>query len=234
MASRPDILQKDLERARTLLLRLEAEYHALRKLRILSRDEIVALQEGPLREDLLTLAEGEEDRDDLEPPRNMLSTIEQRIEKALAEIPKDGLDEDDLKIRKVRLMCSLRASPAAEPLRKIAISLDLALAALRHAFHTCYYCAVTTDHQEELQRKCIQHLRKPLSKATYEEYKAKMAENSVKVTEESAMQEEVDMKSRENEPSPEDRSKDAATKEEDSREWKKSGMFSLKFYCSSS
>jgi hypothetical protein len=115
VASRPDILQKDLERARTLLLHLEAEYHALRKLRILSRDEVVALQEGPLREDLLTLAEGEEDRDDLEPPRNMLSAMEQRIEKALAEIPTDGLDEDDLKIRKVRLMCSLCASPAAEP-----------------------------------------------------------------------------------------------------------------------
>ena len=96
---------------------------------------------------------------------------------------------------------------------------------MRHAFHTCYYCAVTTDHQEELQRKCIQHLRKPLSKATYDEYKAKMAENFAKVKEESAAPEDSDLKSKENEPSPDDRGKD--TKDEDSREWKKSGTFSL-------
>jgi hypothetical protein len=111
------------------------------------------------------------------------------------------------------------------------MSLDLVLAALRHAFHTCYYCAVTTDHQEELQRKCIQHLRKPLSKAIYDEYKAKMAENSAKVKDDSAMQEESDTKSKENEPSSEDRGKDSMAKEEDSREWKKSGMLPLFCVC---
>jgi hypothetical protein len=100
------------------------------------------------------------------------------------------------------------------------------LAALRNAFHTCYYCAVTTDHQEELQRKCIRHLRKPLSKATYDEYKAKVAESSAKVKEESAMQEDDDVKPKEKEPSPEDRSKDTTAKEDDSREWKKSGTLS--------
>lgn len=42
------------------------------------------------------------------------------------------------------------------------VSLDLYLAYLRAAFHTCYYCSVTTDHVEELQRKCIKHIRKPL------------------------------------------------------------------------
>ncbi|KAI0002946.1 hypothetical protein BJV74DRAFT_876354 [Russula compacta] len=204
VASRFDILQKDLERARTLLVHLEAEYYALRKLRVLSRDEVATLPEGPLREDMVTLAEGEEDRDDPEPSRSTLSAIEQRIEKILVETPQDALDEDDLKIRKT------------------AISLDLILAAIRHAFHTCYYCAVTTDHQEELQRKCIQHLRKPLSKATYDEYKAKMAENFAKEKEDSTMQEESDLKSKENESSLEDRGKDTAAKEEDSREWKKS------------
>ena len=106
------------------------------------------------------------------------------------------------------------------------MSLDLVLAALRHAFHTCYYCAVTTDHQEELQRKCIQHLRKPISKATYDEYKAKMAENTMKIKKEDTdMQEEDGLKSKE-EHSPEDRGRDTATKEDDSREWKKSGTFS--------
>ena len=76
------------------------------------------------------------------------------------------------------------------------MSLDLVLAALRHAYHTCFYCAVTTDHQEELQRKCIQHLRKPLSKATYDEFKAKMAEDFTKVNEESSMQDDGDLKSK--------------------------------------
>lgn len=202
VASRPDILEKDLERARVLLVRLEAENYALRRIRILPREEVAALPEGPLQEDIVTLAEGEEDRDDPETSKNTLSAIEQRIEKVYADAAQDGLDEDDLKIR------------------KITMSLDLVLAALRNAFHTCYYCAVTTDHQEELQRKCIQHLRKPLTKATYDDYKARMAENSVKIKEETAMQEEGDLKEKEH--SPEDRGRDTATKEDDSREWKKS------------
>ncbi len=42
------------------------------------------------------------------------------------------------------------------------VALDLYFAYLRAAFHTCYYCAVITDHVEELQRKCIKHERKPL------------------------------------------------------------------------
>lgn len=42
---------------------------------------------------------------------------------------------------------------------------------LRAAFHTCYYCAVVTDHVEELQRKCLKHVRKPLPKALQEEAK---------------------------------------------------------------
>jgi hypothetical protein len=52
-----------------------------------------------------------------------------------------------------------------------------------------------------------------------------MAENFAKVKEESAVPEDSDMKSKENEPSPDDRGKD--TKDEDSREWKKSGTYSL-------
>ena len=44
-----------------------------------------------------------------------------------------------------------------------ALALDLYLAYLRSAFHTCFYCAAVCDHQEELQRKCIKHARRPLS-----------------------------------------------------------------------
>jgi hypothetical protein len=225
VASRPDILEKDLERARVLLVRLEAEYYSLRKVRVLSREEVAALPEGPLQEETLTLAEGEEYRDDPEPSKSTFAAIEQRIEKVYAEAAQEGLDEDDLKIRKVRPLRILRAPSATESISKITMSLDLVLAALRNAFHTCYYCAVTTDHQEELQRKCIQHLRKPISKATYDEYKAKMAENSVKIKEEPPMQEDGDLKPKE-EQSPDDRVREASTKEDDSREWKKSGTFS--------
>lgn len=46
------------------------------------------------------------------------------------------------------------------------------IAYLRSAFHTCYYCAIVTDHLEELQRKCIKHERKPLTKAMLEDLKA--------------------------------------------------------------
>ncbi len=91
----------------------------LRKLRVLSCDEVAALPEGPLREDMVTLAEGEGDGDDPEPSRSTLSAIEQRIERVLAEILPDGLDEDDLKIRKVRLMRFLRATPGAEPYARL-------------------------------------------------------------------------------------------------------------------
>jgi hypothetical protein len=112
-ASRPDIVEKDLDRARTLLVRLEAEHYALRNIRILSRDEVAALPAGPLQEDMVTLAEGEEDRDEPELCKSVLSAIEQQIEKVYAETPKDGLDEDDLKIRKVRSMRSSRVPPAS-------------------------------------------------------------------------------------------------------------------------
>ncbi|KAI0269296.1 hypothetical protein BC834DRAFT_951531 [Gloeopeniophorella convolvens] len=200
VASRPDILEKDLDRARTLLSHLEAEYHALRRIRILSRDEVAALPEGPLQEDTVSFAEGE-DHGDPEPSKSVLSAVEERAERVFAELPQDGLDDDDLKIRKT------------------VISLDLALSALRSAFHTCYYCAVTTDHQEELQRKCIKHLRKPLSKAVYDEYKAKMMENSSKVKEDSDMQ---DDSTRDIDASVDDRGRDGAGKDDDNREWKKS------------
>lgn len=56
------------------------------------------------------------------------------------------------------------------------IALDLYLAYLRSAFNTCYYCAVVTDHVEELQRKCVKHVRKPLSEALLQEIKAAEAE----------------------------------------------------------
>ena len=53
-----------------------------------------------------------------------------------------------------------------------AIALDLYISYLRAAFNTCFYCTVVTDHVEELQRKCVRHVRKPMSKAMIEEVRA--------------------------------------------------------------
>jgi len=60
----------------------------------------------------------------------------------------------------------------ALPLGQDAIALDLYISYLRAAFNTCFYCAVVTDHVEELQRKCVKHVRKPMSKAMIEEVRA--------------------------------------------------------------
>lgn len=89
------------------------------------------------------------------------------------------------------------------------ISLDLYIAYLRAAYHTCYYCAVVTDHLEELQRKCLKHVRKPLSKTLLEEVKAAETE---KVEKEKKDKEEE----KETEPAP--------TKPIESRDWKRNGM----------
>lgn len=56
-----------------------------------------------------------------------------------------------------------------------------------------------------------------------------MAENFTKVKEESSTQDDGDLKSKENESSPDDHGKD--TKDEDPREWKKSGTFALYSDC---
>ena len=86
------------------------------------------------------------------------------------------------------------------------ISLDLYIAYLRAAYHTCYYCAVVTDHLEELQRKCLKHVRKPLSKSLLEEVKAAETEKEKREKEE---EKETEI---------------AATKPNESRDWKRNGM----------
>ena len=57
------------------------------------------------------------------------------------------------------------------------------IAYLRAAFHTCYYCAVITDHLEELQRKCIKHERKPFSCANTKPTENENAEKDKKADE---------------------------------------------------
>lgn len=98
---------------------------------------------------------------------------------------------------------------------------------LRAAFHTCYYCAVVTDHLEELQRKCLKHARKPLSKMLLEELKAvetEKAEKERKIKdEESDMIEDDKEKTKERERE----SNGKHGKHNDSRDWKRNGLFKL-------
>ncbi|KAI0069110.1 hypothetical protein BV25DRAFT_1818065 [Artomyces pyxidatus] len=166
VASRPDRLEKDLANAKVLATQLEAEAQALRKFKIPPATDAA---NGNTVEEDVTMSVGEDDPDDSEPKENMADAIERRVERVLADLRESGLvnvnDEAELNLRKTE------------------ISLDFYLAYLRAAFNTCYYCAIVTDHMEELQRKCIKHVRKPISKAALEEYKAAVAEKAQKVKE---------------------------------------------------
>ena len=112
---------------------------------------------------------------------------------------------------------------------QVVVSLDMYLEYLRAAFNTCYYCAVVTDHVEELQRKCLKHERKPLSKSMIEEMKAAEAEREKKMkAEDKEMVDEAgDDKAK---------VKDGRAAKNDTRDWKRNGLFFACFsetFCSS-
>jgi hypothetical protein len=46
---------------------------------------------------------------------------------------------------------------------QLTASVDLYLSYLRSAFYCCYYCAVIADRADELQRKCVKHIRSPFN-----------------------------------------------------------------------
>lgn len=96
------------------------------------------------------------------------------------------------------------------------MTLDLYLAYLRAAYNTCYYCAVITDHLEELQRKCIKHERKAIV-PTPAEYKPETENNEKKVNEIDGTETEKDSKER-----------DGKEKKDDKRNGDSSGIH---FYC---
>ncbi|ETW84534.1 hypothetical protein HETIRDRAFT_35037 [Heterobasidion irregulare TC 32-1] len=198
VASRPERLEKDLEKAKAIASLLESEYLDLRRMKFPRRVEQIGTGEedanGNVEQDV-TMAETEvidDATDDPEPIEKGTDAIERRIEKLVAELRESGSQEfgDEKEVS----------------LKKTELSLDLYLAYLRSAFHTCYYCAVITDHLEELQRKCIMHVRKPLSKALKDEIKAAEADKAAKDEEQ-----EVDK----------EKEKDNPTKPADGRDWKR-------------
>ncbi|RDX53607.1 hypothetical protein OH76DRAFT_1398727 [Lentinus brumalis] len=202
VASKPDRLVKDLANAKKLAAILEEEYMNLRKAKIDEKpqngdaaagakdEQADASNEDSAMRDATAEAE-----DDPEPREMGSEAVERRIEKVMADLQEQGaVDTSDEK--------------ALEAKRTV-IALDLYLAYLRGAFNTCYYCAVVTDHLEELQRKCIKHIRKPMSKMLLQEVQAAEAQkvdNDVKVEDNS-------------EPAPKE--KDSSAKDKENRDWKR-------------
>ncbi|KZT12870.1 uncharacterized protein LAESUDRAFT_689788 [Laetiporus sulphureus 93-53] len=198
VASKPDRIAKDLANARKLASLLEEEYETLRKMKIPPKQETNgdASVNGEAEQPDVGMGEAAVSEDEESEPRERGSeAVERRIEKIMADLKEHGqVDTADEK--------ALEA-------KKAVVSLDLYLAYLRAAFHTCYYCAVVTDHLEELQRKCVKHVRKPMSKALLQEVKA--AEE--KAEQEQRAQAEGDDEKKE---------KEVAIKEKtESRDWKR-------------
>ncbi|KAJ6543854.1 hypothetical protein B0H19DRAFT_1168666 [Mycena capillaripes] len=155
VSSRPDRLEKDLANAKALAAKLENEAAELRKLKIPRKTAPSEGAAGGLEADV---AMSEPEEEEPEPRERGCDAVERRIEKVMADLRQQELvDVNDDK---------------AYECKKTMVSLDLYIAYLRGAFHTCYYCSIVTDHLEELQRKCLRHDRKPLSKMLLEELKA--------------------------------------------------------------
>lgn len=204
-----------MENAKALAVILEEEYETVRKLKIQPKKEDGDEANGDAANVDVTMTDsaGAVD-DDPEPKERGSEAVERRIEKVMADLRDQGLvdlaDEKALEQKKVRLRGACW-SAFAHPRLQAVVALDLYLAYLRAAFHTCYYCAVVSDHVEELQRKCVKHVRKPMSKALEEEVKAAEAAQAQKVEEDKT---KVD----------EDKPKEVVSKDKlESRDWKRNG-----------
>ncbi|TCD62735.1 hypothetical protein EIP91_006460 [Steccherinum ochraceum] len=180
LASRPDRLVKDLGSVRALARVLEDEAAVLRRPIANPQPQETNGENatnGGVNEDVtipdMTADQYEEDSD---PSETGSVAIERRVEKLMSELREQGQfagsSDDELE------------------LKRTVIALDLYLAYLRAAFHTCYYCAVVTDHLEELQRKCVKHVRKPFASAVKPESKAADAQTSDEVTDGEVKKEE--------------------------------------------
>ncbi|TFK43085.1 hypothetical protein BDQ12DRAFT_674366 [Crucibulum laeve] len=189
VASRPDRMEKDLVNAKTLATILEAEAAQLRSYK--AEATVKTDGEGATAEEQgdSTMAPPDaEEEEDPDPKERGTDAVERRIEKVMGEMREQGLvDVNDEKEYEAK---------------KTVLALDMYIAYLRAAFNTCYYCSVVTDHAEELQRKCLKHARKPLSKMLLDELKAE----AEKAEKEKKMEEDE---------------KDSVKKEEDEKEKEK-------------
>ncbi|KAI0824652.1 hypothetical protein BC628DRAFT_1377138 [Trametes gibbosa] len=194
VASKPDRIVKDLENAKKLAALMEEEYMRLRKAKVEQKPkengDLTANGDNPeVPTEDTTMGDAAADAEDPEPREMGSEAVERRVEKVLADLHEQGaVDTSDEK---------------ALETKRTMIALDLYLAYLRAAFNTCYYCAVVTDHVEELQRKCVKHLRKPMSKMLLQEVQAEAqkAEKDPKIEEgvEITKEKDVSVKDKTNE-----------------------------------
>ncbi|KAF9268347.1 hypothetical protein L218DRAFT_954708 [Marasmius fiardii PR-910] len=182
VASRLERMQKDLANARILAGLLEEEAATLRKFKISPQDtpDTTGIEDTPMPDS----NDAEAEQDEEEPLERGSDAVDRRIERLLAELrDQDIVDPSD---------------ETAHEHKKVEISLDLYITYLRAAFNCCYYCCVVTDHLEELQRKCIKHVRKPLSKPALDEMKegTKVADEKDEDQEEKSPEKEKEKETR--------------------------------------
>ena len=106
------------------------------------------------------------------------------------------------------------------------VALDLYLSYLRSTFNTCYYCAVVTDHVEELQRKCVKHVRKPLSKSLLQELKAAEAQKAEKEPKVEGEEEKGSETEKDKEEAKEKEKEAPRDGKGENRDWKRNGVLS--------
>lgn len=214
VASKPDRIAKDLVNAKALAEVLEDEYETLRKLKTEVKSETngdATATNGNTDGDVAMTGAEESPEEDSEPRERGSEAVERRVEKVMGEMAEQGLvDANDEKAMEAKRVSTGPITPrtaGTEHDRQTVVALDLYIAYLRAAFHTCYYCAVVTDHLEELQRKCVKHVRKPLSKVLLQELKAAEAQKIEK--------------EKEAKPNGEEDTKDGIKEEEDTKEQEK-------------
>lgn len=222
VASRPDRIAKDLGQAKKLVSILEDEYERVRKFKMQKPAKDGSAEGAPVDDSTGEGADGDAlispDNDvlmadalveDDEPRERGSEAVERRIEKLISELPEPGTETEK----------------QAYETKKNTIALDLYLAYLRTAFHTCYYCVSVSDNVEELQRKCIKHVRKPLSKTLAAEIAAQLESKTKSEVKDEG---EVNMEEGEGEEGEKEKDKDkvkeVTTKDKESRDWKRNGI----------
>ncbi|KAF8307293.1 hypothetical protein DL93DRAFT_2143326 [Clavulina sp. PMI_390] len=185
---RPERIAKDLENIKRLAALLEQEAYDLEKLpekldepRFLPKSKGGELPDEPAPEtnefteaarkaQAKAQAKNELDKmalddDDAarEPKDRGSVAVEERLTRLIAEMgldaPKEAVDGDgDIVVQ----------DEVALQAKKNDLALELYLGYLRTAFNCCYYCSAITDHVEELQRKCIKHIRRQPKKGVTE------------------------------------------------------------------
>ncbi|TFK99084.1 hypothetical protein BDV98DRAFT_532986 [Pterulicium gracile] len=146
VASKPERLEKDLANVKALTSLLEEQAAALRKPSKNGENSEQNGQNGDVQ--MSPPPEKNETDQQEEQKESGIEAIERRVEKLMADLAEKHLLDT--------------SNDESLQLKKLEVSLDLYIAYLRSAFHTCYYCALVTDYVEELQRKCIKHVRRPL------------------------------------------------------------------------